>query len=496
MLGKTSALTHAGKAVGSSNPALATVAALFLSVIAPILITFGTPYDSSDGRYVGPLLVTIFSACAYSVVLASRARQLFSMTFWLFVYVFLGVAPMIQLRLGQDTNTAVNINHDLDWQTTAVVLVGCLAFLTAWLFRGKPEDMALKLRELNSRKVNVLTLAVILIFAYYASKLGVANLFVSRLQLDFIRGVAWPDRSTATLVSGAAQMGLLVAVVAQIHVAKARKAAGERVAVLLPLVAGVCLLICVNPISSPRYVFGTVLLALLASMGAFSTLGRFRIGALAAIFGMVYLFPIMDMFRTSLTPNAKSQNPLEAMLSGDFDSWSQVTNSIEYVDSYGHTWGSQMLGVLFFWLPRSVWPGKPVDTGSLLADFKLYDFRNLSAPLWGELLVNGGWVALLLGMVLVGVIVRRLDRTTELTLQTSSVPGVLGSILPFYMLILLRGSLLQSMAYLSVILLAYLFVKEGAASKSPRWPAFVRSFGRPAGIGVERENAAAVTQEV
>lgn len=443
------------------NPFLATFSALALSAVAPILIEYGTATDASDGKYIGPLLIAILSGCAYSVVLGSRNRQLFSMTFWLFVYVFLGIAPMIQLRLGRDTDTAGNINHDLDWSTTAVVLIGCAAFLCAWLLRTQTVSSERKVADLSGRRVNLLTLGAIMVSAYYVYKIGFSNLFISRLSLDYIRSVAWPDRSTASLITGAAQMGLLVSVVAQMHILRTRWNSGQRAPVFLPVLSIICLFICVNPISSPRYVFGTVLLAFLASIGAFSSLGKFRVGAIAAIFGMVYLFPIADMFRSSLTPNAKSQNPFEAMLSGDFDSWSQITNSVEYVATYGHTWGSQMLGVLFFWVPRSVWADKPIDTGSLLADFKLYGFRNLSAPLWGELMVNGGWVVLVLGMFLVGVVIRRLDLTTELSMRSGALPGVLGSILPFYLLLLLRGSLLQSMAYLSVILVAYVFVRRG-----------------------------------
>lgn len=442
-------------------PALGTIAAIVLGGIAPILIMYATPEDASDGRYVGPLLVAIVSSCAYGVVLASRSRQLFAMTFWLFVYVFLAIAPLIQLRLGRDTDTAGNINHDLDWQTTAVVLVGCAAFLCAWLVRDKHGDTAGTTEELSSRKVNVLTLGALAVFAYYVSSVGFSNLFISRLGLDQVRAAVWPERSTASLITGAAQMGLLVAFIAQVHVRKVKEAAGERVPKFLPALAFVCLFLCVNPISSPRYVFGTVLFAVLTSLGAFSALGRFRFGAMFAVFGMVYLFPLMDLFRSSLTPGEQSKGPLESMLSGDFDSWSQITNAVEYTESYGHAWGYQLLGVVFFWVPRGIWPSKPIDTGSVLADFKLYDFRNLSAPLWGELLVNGGWVLLIVGMFLVGLFIRRMDKRVELTLRTSAVPGVLGSILPFYMLLLLRGSLLQSMAFLSVILVSYAFVRKG-----------------------------------
>lgn len=96
------------------------------------------------------------------------------------------------------------------------------------------------------------------------------------------------------------------------------------------------------------------------------------------------------MFRRSLDATAKSQNPLESMLSGDFDSFSQITNTVEYVNEHGITSGNQLLGVLFFWVPRSIWPDKAIDTGTVLGEFKAYFFKNLSAPLWAESISTAG----------------------------------------------------------------------------------------------------------
>ncbi|MDB5341039.1 MAG: hypothetical protein JWN70_6658, partial [Planctomycetaceae bacterium] len=185
-----------------------------------------------------------------------------------------------------------------------------------------------------------------------------------------------------------------------------------------------------------------------------------------------YLFPVADMFRNSLNPSAKSQNPLASMLSGDFDSFAQITNATEFVAVRGHTWGQQMLGVIFFWVPRSFWPGKAIDTGSMLADMKMYSFRNLSAPLWAEFFIDGGWILLVGGMLVLGVVLRQLDASGERALQVSGTPGLVGCILPFYMLLLLRGSLLQSMALLSIVLVTSAFVRP--RTEKPTGPVWAR----------------------
>lgn len=445
-------------------PFFGTLAAFALAGVAPILILMAAPDDQSHGDFVGPMVIAILAALRLSVIVGARARRLFEMVFWLYAYVFLGVAPVIQMRLGANTDTTPGVNHQFDWQTTAVVIAGCLAFLAgvvAFRRRKAGDDGMAAVQRVSRSRANLLTVVALGFFAYYASRIGFSSLFTSRLQLDLIRSMVWTDKTTATLITGVTSMGLLVSTIAQLKRRRQAALDGRPKPVLMPLVSLASLVVCVNPISSARYAFGTVFLALIGAFGAYATVKRFRAVTIAAVFGMVYLFPIADMFRRSLDPNAKSQDPLQSMLSGDFDSFSQITNTIDYVASNGISWGNQMLGVLFFWVPRSVWPDKPIDTGTVVANWKGYGFGNLSSPLWAEFFVNGGWVLVVAGMFAFGALIGRLDRDNERVLAVTGWPSVTACILPFYLLIVLRGSLLQSMASLAVILAASAFVRVG-----------------------------------
>ena len=457
-------------------PFLTAILSLALAVIVPLIIQSATPVDGTSFVLVGPEFIAILSGLRFAVLVGSRIRRVYEMVFWLFVYVFLGIAPVIQMRLGQDTDTTPLIDHSLDRTTVLLVLVGCWAFLIGSLsvHNRQRQDLLPAIGEpargVHIGRANLLTIACLGLFAYYATKLGVASMFTSRLQLDALRQVVWPDRTINTIIVGATSMGLLVSTIAQIYVRRQRAAAGLSTPTLLPALSFVALFVCVNPVNSARYIFGTVLLALLGAFGAYSTVKRFRAVALSSVMGLVYLFPAADMFRRSLDPAAQSQNPLESMLSGDFDSFSQISNTIGYVNESGITWGKQLLGVLFFWVPRSIWPDKAMDTGAVLAEWKGYLFKNLSAPLWSELYINGGWVLLILGMLAFGVAVGHLDKRSEAILARTRYPSVLACIVPFYLLIVLRGSLLQSVAFVSVVLIACAFVAEGKPKTKQEQP--------------------------
>lgn len=255
-------------------------------------------------------------------------------------------------------------------------------------------------------------------------------------------------------------MGLLVAYVAQTQALSQPAVTPTPFARVLVGLNLVALLLCVNPVSSPRYVFGTVLLAVVATAGAYATLRGFRIMTCVAVLGFILLFPLADMFRRVAGGRGLDFGPINAFASGDFDSFAQIVNAAEYVEENGIAWGEQMAGTLLLWIPRAVWPEKPVPTSWLLADFKGYNFNNLSAPIWAEFLVDGGWPLLLLGMFFLGYLFRRVDRRADVSARDNRTPGLLACILPFYMVIIYRGSLMGVSAGLLVILVGAVLVSH------------------------------------
>jgi hypothetical protein len=219
-----------------------------------------------------------------------------------------------------------------------------------------------------------------------------------------------------------------------------------------------------NPVANARYTAGTVYLAVLTSLGLVATRPRFRAVIAGFVVSVILLFPLADAYRSTDTSPVQGIDPVAALTTGDFDAFAQVVNTVQYVQEHGITYGYQALGPLVFWIPRDLWPQKPVDTGILIAESRGHAFTNLSAPLWAELFINGGWLLLVAGMVVFGMLVRRWDNRLVQRMRTYPTPGVLSCILPFYLLIVLRGSLLQATSSLVVIVLCAWFVRDGRAA--------------------------------
>lgn len=374
------------------------------------------------------------------------------MATWLFFYAFLGIAPLVQLRDEVDPGTTLNVDHAYD-QTAIWIVITAEVMLIIGSFAAKRADLRQRLasaRDPHPQRSSLAVLAILSLAVAYIALIGPATLVLPRNQRSAAVIGMFSDPVVGAIVSGFVSLGLLTAIVASLEVQRRRRAAGERVRHALIMVAIVVVIAIVNPVGSSRYATLTVVLALAAAFGAYAKIGRYRFVSIAALVAMFLLFPILGVIRSTLGGSV-SLDPLASLTSGDFDAYAQIVNTAQFVDENGITWGRQFLGVLLFWVPRSMWAGKPVDTGILLADFKGYWFTNLSAPLPAEFFINGGWVVLVIGSFVVGYLLRVADARSERQIQAMGVPTILGCVLPFYLILILRGSLLQATATLAVI---------------------------------------------
>jgi hypothetical protein len=439
------------------------VVALLMVAVIPLVLWAAT--EGGGGASSGQIWIMALAGVRFAWIVGTSRRHLFEMVFWLFTYVFMGMAPYVQQRLAVEPSTTTNLDHSKFLMTTVVVLIGCLAVLAGSSFaahRSTPLAMN-KGTYVDSWKTTFFTCLSLAFGTYYLLAVGPASFLLSRVEFDAVRQRIWSDSTVNALVVGGATMPLLVSVVALVSIGHRRTGRRSLFQTMLFVLALGMLLFLVNPISSPRYIFGTVVLSLLAAFGAYSTMARYRIATIGALFGLVVIFPLADAFRYSVGTITSNESPLESLLSGDFDASAQVVNTLQYVDQVGISWGQQLLGVLFFWVPRSLWEEKAVGTGRLLAEYKGYSFGNLSAPIWSELYIDWSWPGLIIGMFMLGLVFRKADAGTDSHLITHTVPPLLGCILPFYMLIVLRGSLLAAVAYLVIILVSTLFVREGSS---------------------------------
>lgn len=447
--------------VGERVPWALVVWCAVLGVALPAVALVGA-VPQVDAASVMQAVVLAHTAVGLARVLADDRMRVMALGFWLFSYVWLGLAPFAMLVSGRFPLLDVP-TRGVCFLACLVVEVGLLAYSVAGflaLRRGATPGGALDRvmgREIRPARATVLGVVALVFTAFMVLRSGgLGAFFVSREERTAQRvarqeGLSATDGSQDTLMSWLLSAAVFWALVAVLFVVASRlsRRTGAvtrgawrlrwwHLALLAALV--VANVVVNNPMRQPRFWFGTVVLGIAFALPWLRRVAVFRGLALVVVGVVIAVFPYADYFRTTVR-ETMSLEPLGEQLTGngDYDAFQQIAIGLDFLHRDGLR-PEGALGTLLFFVPRSVWPDKPVTTGAAIADYSGYSFQNLSAPLWIEAMLVGGVLAVIAVFAVLGGVSALLDArrpaAAPLSLYWTLVP-----VLGVYQLILLRGGL-------------------------------------------------------
>ncbi|WP_249416924.1 hypothetical protein [Streptomyces sp. TS71-3] len=453
--------------------ALSVPLVLAFSVLLPLAVAAQPGGGSRDAAFWLQLTLTVYAGARLSTMILTSRRKLLQGSFWLFVYMAMGVAPLAQAVLGQVPTPVVGPRSDLT-EAVALVLIGCVAFdVGALLARHRQggEDAGGRRPALVHRRR--LALLVLLAFAGSAAlvvKLGGPAVFFTSRQ-EIAAGIEDAGLSQAgsqagqALLRGFGTVPALIALLVYTRRLVTSRYARRSPGVLAAWAALVAVNVIVNnPVSNPRYWFLTVLFSLLFTVFPVSA-AMYRSALTLGVVVALVVFPFADRFRydqLNYRP-VQTSSVLEPLAIKDFDQMGMFANTITYVRSgEGHTWGRQLAGSVLFAVPRSLWPGKPLDTGVLVGQWMGTVNTNLSSPVWAELWIDAGPVGMAAGLLGLGYAAARMDRRHARRASRRAPPGsLIALVVPLvagYSFILLRGPLLQASGRAAIALCCVLLI--------------------------------------
>lgn len=183
-----------------------------------------------------------------------------------------------------------------------------------------------------------------------------------------------------------------------------------------------------------------------------------NIFSLSVVGGLLLVFPFLNNFRHfSENTEVKTGVDLNMFLAGDFDSYQNFTL---VVSENIITWGHQLLGVFLFWVPRSIWPDKPIGSGAFMAEQQGFFFDNVSCNFFAEGYINFGFLGIVLFALLLSFISARLDKIYWQIIygKKHSYFHVIYMVLIGMLFFILRGDLMSSFAYTVGFLISIWFV--------------------------------------
>lgn len=440
--------------VSPQNIGFGTIISIVLVCIIPLFLMISMQLD------IFPAWLCYFTLCYLIVSLIYKANDYLYASFLVFFYVFLLIAPIIQMSNGYFPwgGTYSKLELAQSWWLTFVSLLG-FEFGYSVFVAKTPKLNSNKLFLLNQKGLILLLLVSFSCILFGLSFVGFSSLFVPRNELSSILTESVEgNRSVRTIVQAIMRVPPVVTLLILINDLFNRIKIKSNQRLTLIRFAIVCVFAMIvfvinNPISTARFWVGAIFLSILLMYVLEFTKKKAFSWFIFNVLILISLFPVMDIYRKGLDGGVvqaiiNSDPARELENSPDFDAFQQQTNSIITEQRRGLSLGKQTISSVLFFVPRKIWPNKSRPSGSLIAETVGYSFKNLSAPIAVEFYLDGWYIAVFWGMFILGIIYRKVF--VKFLLGQNMLWKVFFCFFCSYQVYFLRGSLMTVIASLTV----------------------------------------------
>jgi hypothetical protein len=451
---------------------------ILVIVIVPLSFHLSAPAPGRPAQLIawGFLLV----ASARIVFLAlSRAPRLFDLSFWIFVYVFFGVAAVAQISQNRyPLVTAAPYTESQLVSTQVRIALGIGLYVGGrylWRVTSRRRRSVARWDRLvySDRRTQLVGIVGVGAALVVIARTGLRPFFSSRDELAlalFNAGQRVNGYRVYDLAAkGAGGLEQLIVNIPAFVVLIYFIATGRwRQHRLLFAVAIVVNVIANNPISNARYWTGVVALGLLAACLDLSKRSRHVYVAIGILLSSLFSLGLLGVFRRAEavrpTSTESAANQIES--SPDYAMFQQEINATRYIAESGYTDGRQIAGALLVYVPRTLWDAKPGDTGDLVG--REVD-ANVSSTVWTEFFVDFGYAGLIAGFAMLGCLFAHLDHVFRRS--TSIAARLMLPVAAAYSVLVLRGSLQPAIAYgVPIFVVMFLCLRRAPSAERTEAP--------------------------
>ena len=442
---------------------------VMIGIMSLITIPIGN-FERHNSLVIITFLINGIIWFALLLAEVSKRPYSFRLMHWFFCLLFFFYAPVLQYAYDRFPWVAIRQDEVLV-DSNLLLLFWTLAVLAGTKIRikkgmGEKSKNSFIVVHWNNldRIVPALTIISFLIFLYRVVTIGPQNLLARAT-------------SSGEEISGNSSLNMLIEhtmqamsyFAASISILSWKENQYKKRNIILAAANTLFLVVSYFPTGLSRYAMAAIYGGILLTFsGKLLKKGRLFLQLFLAAFLVV--LPFLNAFRNTAFSDvdilASFQNVLtnlsDVWLAGDYDAYTMLTLAVEYVQKNGLTWGRQLLGVVLFWVPRSVWITKPVGSGHMLATNLGWSFTNLSCPLPAEMLLNFGWLGIIVGGYFLGKLIAYLDKmywkNVSLTGREPRRIDPLYHCIIFFFFFMCRGDLLSSVAYMMSYIAVWVIV--------------------------------------
>lgn len=414
-----------------------------------------------------PDTLTIASFLLNSFVLASflvpavKNENFIVISVWVFCALFFLIAPVVQLSTNQSVlvNTMVLVGESAARANLAILIFFAVFFLLAT--SATPKHLKRNVDRDTDERLGISYLPT---WAFFIVALGVTLYAATEI-------LKTPISSQGESVLALALLKYKVIYFIPFALLGVYLASDSKKSLIFIVIVVSFVLITKNPMFERRNAVGPVYLTILVLL--FPSLvqsGRRYFYLVASV--MLVFFPVSSVItHRSEESTSLSFGHFKNALSSHFfqlhyDAWANTVAIVEIVSERGLLAGGQILATILFFIPRSIWPGKPDHTGILIGDYLsgAYSmwFNNLSAPIPAEGYVDFGF----LGSAAYAAILALLSRLLYAKSESSNIHRLAYIYLSFAVFFIARGALMPSVSFTLAALFVIFLVSRALSKKT------------------------------
>ena len=347
---------------------------------------------------------------------------------------------------------------------TAIICMAFTIFFLAGFFLTHPvskkkysHDKFKISRNNFNIAITIIATALIGVIAVY----GLNNFLIPRK--DFSNAAFGGDATTGTIIVTASRAASFLIVLFTLRF----KQDLAPISFYTSLAVAITLFTIINfPLSLSRYLFFSYILAILYIHTEATTKNKLLL-FLAFSVGTITIFPFFNFITRGTSDSFELAIFDYYTTSGDFDGYQSIINVVKFTEDHFFTYGGQIIGALFIFVPRSIWVDKPFATGQIAAENMGYQFTNISSPLISELYIDFGYFGVTILAFLTGVVIRKIDSYSITSKTNNNQSGILVCAVIFSLsLIVLRGALIGVASTVALELLMAFFLAKFTVKKT------------------------------
>ena len=435
---------------------------VLLITFLPSQITDSVPLETSLLFFI----IGMFSIIGILHELSYAAFTL-NMIHWIFTLIFFFIAPFIQATFKYSPWEFINLSNKDISNVCLVLILWILFYVCGGLIGRRLPLTQIRFKEnISSRWLYTFTFISFICGMTIVLRYGFFNLF-ARADMRAGKDAIEMSTTTALIWSKCTRATITFTEILLIMTAIKKEFNINR---LLAMNTIVMLFTCF-PLALSRNEAAAIYLGLFVVL-FYGDLNKFRQKPwyiFVFLISTMVLFQLINVFRrTSFTDinvmrniSLALQNLSGGYLSGGYDAFPMIGATLDHVKTYDMTYGEQLLGSLFFFVPRSIWTSKPIGSGAMIATTQGERFTNISCPLVAEGYINFGILGVIVFAFVFGILCNVLDRkyweNAANNHSFSFIKIVYPVLLPYYFF-MLRGDLMSSFAYTSAYMVTFWFL--------------------------------------